>query len=257
AAGLADIPLGRRVKPRLVRNWQSDAAVRLADAVGCLSREDAAYLGLLGVPADRVFPMANGVDAGTFNPAARAGLAGRVLFIGGWLEVKGRRLVEAAWPVVHARHPGARLTLLGTGAGEAEVLADFPPECRASVRVLPRVEEEGAVARELAAHEVFVMPSVSEGSPLALLEAMASGLPAVATRVGGIPDVLDDGVEGLTVPPLDVAGLVRALGLLLADPARAAALGQAARRRAEGLTWEATASALEAACARAQGRQAS
>jgi glycosyltransferase involved in cell wall biosynthesis len=88
-----------------------------------------------------------------------------------------------------------------------------------------------AKARALRESDVFLMPSTSEGLPVALLEAMAYGKPIVATRVGGIPDVLADGREGLLVPPGDVDALAGAVGTLVADPQRAQALGRAAKER--------------------------
>jgi glycosyltransferase involved in cell wall biosynthesis len=223
--------------------------------VACLSREDARYLEQrLGVARARIVAFPNGVDAGRFRAAPRTAVdAGRVLFVGGWLDVKGRRLVTAAWPSVLARVPGATLTLLGTGLEEERVLADFPPGVRPSVRVRPRVVDEAEVAAEFAAHGLFFMPSLTEGSPLALLEAMASGLPAVATAVGGIPDLLEDGRSGLLAPPLDARACADALASLLGDPGRAGQMGAAARARAEGLGWDRAAAAVERACRLARG----
>src|SRR6188768_49651 len=77
------------------------------------------------------------------------------------------------------------------------------------------------------------MPSRSEGIPLALLEAMAHGLPIVASRVGGIPEVVEDGREALLMPPDDPAALEELLVTVFADEARARALGAAARERYE------------------------
>jgi glycosyltransferase involved in cell wall biosynthesis len=87
------------------------------------------------------------------------------------------------------------------------------------------------VDRLLAAADVFVQPSRSEGLPLALLEAMAAGLPVVATRVGGLPEAVVPGECGELVPAADPEALAVVLRSLLADPKRAAELGGAARRR--------------------------
>jgi glycosyltransferase involved in cell wall biosynthesis len=88
-----------------------------------------------------------------------------------------------------------------------------------------------AKARALREADIFLMPSTSEGLPVALLEAMAYGKPIVATRVGGIPDVLADGTEGMLVPPGDVAALADAVATLVGDPDRAWRLGRAAKER--------------------------
>ena len=93
-----------------------------------------------------------------------------------------------------------------------------------------------AKARALREADIFLLPSTSEGLPVALLEAMAYGKPIVATRVGGIPDVLADGTEGVLVPPGDVAALAAAVGELVGDPDRARELGRAAKERVAELT---------------------
>ena len=84
----------------------------------------------------------------------------------------------------------------------------------------------------LAAGDVFVMPSLSEGLPLALIEAMATGLAIVASDVGGIPEVVARGREAVLVPAASPTALAAAIRALLDDPVRRAALGAAAQRRA-------------------------
>jgi glycosyltransferase involved in cell wall biosynthesis len=94
----------------------------------------------------------------------------------------------------------------------------------------------------LAEADVFCLPSTYEGLPLAILEAMASGLPVVATAVSGNPEAVEDGVTGLLVPPESAAALAKALVALLGDRARREAMGAAARRRvAERFSIEAVA----------------
>jgi glycosyltransferase involved in cell wall biosynthesis len=83
----------------------------------------------------------------------------------------------------------------------------------------------------LAASDVAVLSTNSEGSPLSVMEYMDAGLPVVATRVGGIPDLIDDGVEGLLVEPQDPAGLGDAIARLLDDPEEARLMGERGRER--------------------------
>ena len=88
----------------------------------------------------------------------------------------------------------------------------------------------GDVTAILSALDLFVQPSLYEGFGMSLLEAMAARLPIVATHVGGIPEVVDDQVAGLLVPPADAAALARAAITLLSDPERARRLGDSAAR---------------------------
>jgi glycosyltransferase involved in cell wall biosynthesis len=162
---------------------------------------------------------------GPDSDPAPAGEA-RLLYIGGFHDpVKGGEVLLDALPAILAAHPGVRVTIAGPGE---------PPERLAAVNGsatwLGWLDAD-AKARALREADIFLMPSTSEGLPVALLEAMAYGKPIVATRVGGIPDVLADGTEGLIVPPGDVAALSAAVTTLVADPDRAWALGRAAKER--------------------------
>jgi len=88
------------------------------------------------------------------------------------------------------------------------------------------------VARRLQASHVFLLPSLEEGLPTVVLEAMASGVPVVATDCGGVSEAVSDGVEGLLVPPRDAAALAAALGRLWEDPALRQRMGEAGRHTA-------------------------
>jgi len=92
---------------------------------------------------------------------------------------------------------------------------------------------QAGVEELLRGADLFVLPSRREGLPMAILEAMASGVPIVATRVGGVPEIIEDGEDGVLVPPEDPGALAAALGGLLDHPDRRAAMGIAARRKAE------------------------
>jgi glycosyltransferase involved in cell wall biosynthesis len=251
--GLADVSPLTRIRVPLLRSWQSDGTVRLADQVLCLSAADARYITeRLGVPAGRVTHFPNGVAPEDFASRESHGGAG-VLWVGGWLDVKGRRVLPALWRRVRETVPEARLTLAGTGAGPEAVLAAFDPRDRESVTVLPRVEKPEEMRRLYAACAVYLLCSLSEGSPLSLLQAMAAGSAAVATRVGGVPDLVTDGVHALLFDPEDGAMGAGLVSRLLRDPAAARRLGDAAQQRARELPWRKAAETVARVARRAAG----
>lgn len=257
ARGFATVPWGTRVKSPLFRIWQSDGTIRLADHVVCLSAEDRDYLiGALGRRAGDVTRVINGVAPEDFvTPAERRGR--RMLFVGGWLDVKGSRLLPVVFRKVRERLPETQLTIAGSGTSPDAVIADFEADDRAHLSVLPGPLDAQALRALYQSHDVFVMPSLSEGSPLSLLEAMAAGCPIVAAAVGGIPDIVRDGTDGLLFRSIDADDAAVKLASLLDDPARAAAFGRAAWQRAIGFTWKMTARGIETAAASVVGRQPS
>src|SRR5581483_746525 len=120
----------------------------------------------------------------------------------------------------------------GRGGPERDRLAAFAAEHRMSDRVHLLLKRDDVPDLNAAA-DVFCMPSLWEGLPLALLEAMLAGKAIVASAASGIHEAIADGEQGLLVPPGDDAALAHALGKVLLDPNLRARLGEAARRRAE------------------------
>ncbi len=121
--------------------------------------------------------------------------------------------------------------IIGGGRREAELR-----QLAAELGLGPRVNFLGQrrdIPDLLAALDILVLPSYGEGVSLALLEGMAAGLPVIATAVGGLPEVVTDGVNGLLIPPRDPEALARALARLLADPDFARRLGEQARAEVE------------------------
>lgn len=164
------------------------------------------------------------------DPAGRT--PGRIVCFGRLGERKGSRvLVQALARVVAG---GVEATLLLAGDGDR---APVEEEAR-RLGVAGRVEirswiERDEVARLLDTASVFALPSQNEGLPVALLEAMAHGLPCVVTPVGGIPDLVTDGRDGLMVPPDDPEALAAALRRLLDDPSLRQSIARAGREEVE------------------------
>jgi glycosyltransferase involved in cell wall biosynthesis len=130
---------------------------------------------------------------------------------------------------VAAKFPEAHFVVAGDGPLRQELVAlSEDLGLRERVRFLGFRSDASELMKSL---DVLVVPSLTEGSPLATLEAMAAGVPVVASAVGGIPDQIRHDREGLLVPPGDAAAISDALLTLLRDPARASRLGEAARRR--------------------------
>jgi glycosyltransferase involved in cell wall biosynthesis len=186
--------------------------------------------------------IANGVDPARVRGRAMSRAEARVALgvpldaavvgaVGGLTAKKGHvHLVHAARAVVDAV-PHARVVIVGLRIDDAPVRAAIAGEGLQDRVLLAGYRPEAA--RLLSGFDVFALPSLFEGMPVSLLEAMATGLPSVATRVGGVPEVATDGVDALLVPPGDEGALAEALIQLLNDPARRASLGAAARATAD------------------------
>lgn len=137
-----------------------------------------------------------------------------------------------AFAQVRERYPDARCVVVGDGELRGALEREVETRgLRDAVMMLGRRDD---VADLLCAFDVFVLSSSTEGLALILLEAMAAGLPVVATRVGGNPEVVVDGVTGRVVPPRDPGALAGAVASLFADPATARRMGQAGRERSRG-----------------------
>jgi glycosyltransferase involved in cell wall biosynthesis len=206
-------------------------AYEAADLVAPVSSNLAERIAALGVATPiRVIP--NAVDTDRFAPGqcnggADAGDSERLLLVGGLVPVKGIPTVLAALAELRAGRPSAVLEIVGDGSdrGALEALAQQLGLADA-VTFSGRLDRDGVAARMRASH-VLVSASEWENLPGVQLEALASGLPVVATRVGGVPDVIDDEV-GALVEPGDSHALATALAGVLDrrhtfDPARLAA----------------------------------
>jgi sugar transferase (PEP-CTERM/EpsH1 system associated) len=194
------------------------------------------------IPSAKTLFIKNGVDTDKYAPGGTAaadspwqpgdiviGTVARVQ------DVKNHRLLVEALARLHALHPAlaprVKLSIVGDGpllpAVRQQVQdlglqdAVWLPGARADIKAL------------LQTFTMFALPSLAEGTPVSMLEAMACGLPVVASRVGGIPEVVDDGVQGVLVPVGDVDALAQALARYATDADLRARHGRAARARVE------------------------
>jgi glycosyltransferase involved in cell wall biosynthesis len=150
---------------------------------------------------------------------------------------KALHVLLEALPAVIREVPEVRVLIVGDGSERPrlEKLADRLGVASCVYFAGNRVD----VPDQLLAMDVFVLPSLFEGLPLAILEAMAAGRPVVATAVDGVPEIVKDGVTGFLVSPGNPAQLARALVRLLRDPRTAARFGDAARQRAQDFSTDA------------------
>jgi len=145
---------------------------------------------------------------------------------------KGHDHLLDAFARVHARRADARLLLVGDGGRRA--WAEGLARDRGIADAVRFAGFRTDVPALLGVMDCFALASTrTEGVPGSLLQAAAAGIPLVASRIGGIPEFVDDGVTGLLVPPEDPAALAAAIERVLADPAAAAARARTARKRCE------------------------
>jgi glycosyltransferase involved in cell wall biosynthesis len=227
--GILDPKLRARPLHRLY-NW----CIRRADNLQCVSEFTRTMLKGAGYPDARLLMVPNAVDLSRFNPraiVARApGARVRITYVGRLTPIKGVAVLVDAWARIGAA-ANAHLTIAGDGP-EREFLTRKVREAglSESIEFLGEISDVPAV---LARTDIYVQPSLQEGLPNSVLEAMAMGLPIVATRVSGNEDVVVDDQNGVLVPASDPAALAAALQKLLADPALADRMGRRSREMAE------------------------
>ncbi|HEX2252093.1 MAG TPA: glycosyltransferase [Thermoanaerobaculia bacterium] len=264
ATGLhgSDVFLAERRGVRRAVGW---ALARTRVLTGC-SPELVDRVCALGFPRERAAVIPYGVDVDTFHPRPTEGArqwrrrlgvadgAPLVLSVGRMASKKGFPVLLAALPRLLAAHPESHWVLAGAG--------DLLERFRQMVCAMPggeRVHLPGAVLRDALpdlyrAADLFVLPAVHDrrgnvdGLPNVILEAMASGLPVVASAISGIPLAVADGVTGRLVPEADADALAVALDGLLGDREAARRLGRAGRDKAAAeLTWRAVAARYRSA----------
>ncbi|MEK7270023.1 MAG: glycosyltransferase [Planctomycetota bacterium] len=219
----------------IARAAGASAAIACSEA-GAAALRDALGLGS-NVPVRVVL---HGVDLEAFRPSgAHDSVPPRVLCRARFVPKKGHATLLEACAILARQGVSFESVLEGHGPLEAEIRTRIE---RLGLPDRIRIAEssgESASADCYAGAAVYVQPSIAasdgdrDGIPNALAEAMACGISPVASSVGGIPEIVEDGRSGLVVPPGDPAALARALGSLLADPAKRRALGEGARLRVE------------------------
>jgi glycosyltransferase involved in cell wall biosynthesis len=228
-----DPPLSRRMLERHLLG-------RHADAYLAVCEPDRLRHVALGVPEERTHVLANGIVAPRLDPdrdvRAELGIAADAPVVGtvGVLRSeKAHEVLLQAAAQVRERHPALRVVVVGDGDRRDELVRLTAELGLEDAVLFPGVRDD--VPDVLRAFDVAVNSSMREGSPLSVMEYMEAGLPVVATHVGGVPEIVRDGVDGLLVPPNEPDAMAGALLALLGDRDAAAAMGRSGqeRRRAE------------------------
>jgi len=262
-AALARVPLAwhvHDVPPEEARQVPFvRAAAAAARAIVCPSRYARERLAGLGVPADRCEVVYAGVGVPPEPPPPPPAGPPSLLSVGALTPQKGQHVLLEALPALLARHPGLTLDVVGEPIFDADRTyaeslraAAGGPVLDGHVRFLGR---RGDVPELLARATVVVHPAAApETFGLVPLEAMAAGRPVVATRTGGLPEVVEDGVTGMLVEPGDPSGLAAAIDRLLSDEGLRGRMGREGWRVArERFGLEAMRAGLERALAPAAG----
>ena len=188
-----------------------------------------------GVPARKIAVIPNGLDTEVYALRGPIARVRRVATVANLRPEKGHDVLLDAAAIVVRRFPDAHFDIVGAGPELAALEARAESlGLTSAVSFLGHCED---VPARLAAADLFVLPSRSEAFPNAVLEAMAIGLPTIASAVGGLLEVIQPERNGVLVPVGDPQALARAISGLMADPARAARLGAAARAHAQTFSF--------------------
>jgi glycosyltransferase involved in cell wall biosynthesis len=236
AARLAGVPVlvhtahGQRYGSSRLHTWMFVQACRTADRVVCVSHDGARLRLCEGIPANKTCTIWNGIDVSRFsyhgpNPDGPAVLVARLV-----PEKSVETLLRATSVVVRSAS-SFRLEIAGDGP-QSEALKQLAHELGIWRQVV-FLGEVGEIGELLKRARMFVLPSLTEGISISLLEAMAQGLPVVATGVGGTLEVVADGRSGLLVPPAEPAPLASAMLKIWSDLELSRKMGAAGRQRVE------------------------
>lgn len=206
------------------------AAYLCAHIVVANSRATAARLASERVRTAGVRIIPNGLDLSTFSSAGSRVSRRHVLTVANLRPEKGYDVLVDAAALVLQRFPDARFHCVGGGPERSRI--ETRMAARGVAHAFSLLGPQDDVAARLSAADIFVLPSRTESMPNALLEAMAAGLPVVASAVGGIPEVIDEGRTGLLYRDNDPRSLADCLSQLMNDAAFADALGDRARHEA-------------------------
>lgn len=226
--------------------WEVATSLRCADVALMLNQRDANYaVHQLGIPSDRVQLIANGIpdrflnltfESASLDPDTPIAIAQ----IGTYIPRKGIHYSIPALNTLLAHHPYLKLSFLGTCCSEEQVYADFEPSLHGQIRVIPRYAHSD-LPTLLKGHHILLFPSLSEGFPLALPEAMACGLAPIASAIPGVQEIVKHEENGILIPARDRNAIEAAVCRFIRDRAHLERLRQSAYQTAQTYSWNAIA----------------
>ena len=212
------LPFYVGVESRLVRHCD-----RMTVVSESLRQE---YLRHYGIDSDVIL---NGVDPNVFLQDVRIRKLNAILFTGRLLRGKGLLDLLDISELLQASHPDVTVLIIGSGMLYARIVAEMKRRSLFNVRLLGYLSHT-ELARYYALSRLLVLPTYYEGLPTCILEAMACGLPVVASNVSGDPELVTDAVNGYLVPPGDIGGFHQRISELLDDEAKQRRFGEAGKR---------------------------
>lgn len=226
------LPEFSRRWPRMVRGLLNAASVVTAPSRYLVREMEPYRLGIVLLP--------NPLDVAIYPAAVRSRPRPRIVWLRAFHETYNPSLAPAALALVLQRAPEAFLTMIGPdkGDGSLQRAAELASTLRVSdrIRFVPGIPKD-RVAEALSQADIFINTTDADNTPVSVMEAMACGLCVVSTRVGGVPDLLEDGVDAMLVPPRDAKAMAAAVSRVLEDSLLAERLSSGARRKVEAFDW--------------------
>lgn len=210
--------------------WRLDEKIKRSAFTACISHFCRSQAAIFAPDCtDKLHIVHCGIEPERLTAMKHEGRGTRMLFVGRIAVDKGIEVLIDAIAELRRRHDDLTLTVVGDGPyrNHLEDLCERRSLADSITFVGSKNQDE--VAKLLMDHDLFVLPSFAEGVPVVLMEAMGAGLPVVATYVGGMTELVDDGVTGFLVRPFDKTQLVRRIEQLIEDPALRGRIGRAAR----------------------------
>jgi glycosyltransferase involved in cell wall biosynthesis len=222
-------------------------SIRTADGAHTYSRDVWNMLQLkYNLDTDCVAYIANGVEPRFFIPREyRHDGRLKLLYAGTWLDQRGIFYIRDALRNIAPQLPGLTMTFVGCGVPDGEIEQFFGAELARRI-VVQQVIPADKMQELYAEHDIFLFPSLMEGLPSALLEAMATGMPVITTETCGMPDVVEHGFNGLLIPPANAVAMEESILQLAHSVEMRRKLGEAACETMKRYTWERAARQLEA-----------